>query len=101
MIARLLATGILVAVSLSAPAQAQQASSRSSDYRQKKVCKVEGTIGSRLGGKRTCRTQAEWDEQARESRAVAEHFQSYSHPCLGGGNEPNAPAVNCSPDVGP
>jgi hypothetical protein len=96
MIARLLAAGILVAVSLSAPAQAQQASSRSSDYRQKKVCKVEGTIGSRLGGKRTCRTQAEWDELARENRTVVEHFQAYTHPCLSGGNVPGSPAVNCS-----
>jgi hypothetical protein len=96
-----LAAGILLATCLYAPAQAQQASARGSDYSQKKVCKVEGSIGSRLNRKRTCRSQAEWDELARESRATAEHFQSYTHPCLGGGNEPNAPAVNCSPDVGP
>ena len=38
-----------------APAQAKPA-------KDKKVCKREEEKGSRLGGKTTCRTKAEWDE---------------------------------------
>ncbi len=32
------------------------------------VCKSQDQKGSRLGGKRVCRTQAEWDEAAYQQR---------------------------------
>lgn len=37
----------------------------------KKVCKTIKETGSRLGGKRECRTQAEWDRLAAETEAKA------------------------------
>lgn len=37
----------------------------------KKVCKTIKETGSRLGGKRECRTQAEWNRIAEETQAKA------------------------------
>jgi hypothetical protein len=88
MTGKIFIAAVLVAASIAIPAAAQQASSRGSDYGQKKVCKVEGVKGSRLGGKRTCRTQAEWDELARENRTVVERIQQHSPACLMGSNDP-------------
>lgn len=40
---------------------------------QKKICKREEVIGSRVSGKRVCRTKAQWDAiQAQDQRAVQE-----------------------------
>jgi len=38
----------------------------------KKICKTIKETGSRLGGKRECRTQAEWDRIAAEQQAKAQ-----------------------------
>jgi len=38
----------------------------------KKVCKTIKETGSRLGGKRECRTQAEWDRIAEEQSKKAQ-----------------------------
>jgi hypothetical protein len=38
---------------------------------EKKVCKTIKETGSRLGGKRECRTQAEWSRIAEETQAKA------------------------------
>lgn len=38
----------------------------------KKVCKTIKETGSRLGGKRECKTQAEWDRIAAETQAKAQ-----------------------------
>lgn len=73
----------LMAASAS-PAMAQKQRSKGSDYGQKKVCKVEGRVGSRLGATRTCRTQAEWDALAREARLVTERVQTWTSGCLKG-----------------
>ncbi|MGQ7828999.1 hypothetical protein [Altererythrobacter sp. Z27] len=36
---------------------------------EKKICKRdEGRTGSRLGGKKICKTKAEWEQSAREAR---------------------------------
>ncbi|MET4897188.1 hypothetical protein RN629_08455 [Sphingomonadaceae bacterium jetA1] len=35
---------------------------------EKKICKAENTTGTRLGSKRVCRTQAEWDQIAANAR---------------------------------
>lgn len=37
----------------------------------KKICKTIKETGSRLGGKRECKTQAEWDRIAAETQAKA------------------------------
>jgi hypothetical protein len=38
----------------------------------KKICKTIKETGSRLGGKRECRTQAEWDRIAEEQSKKAQ-----------------------------
>ena len=84
MIGRAFVAVTLLATCAVVPAQAQQQRSKSSDHRAKKICKVEGRVGSRLGANRTCRTQAEWDEIARESRLVTERVQTWTSGCLKG-----------------
>ena len=96
MIGRFIAAASLLVVSASVPALAQQSRSKGSDYSNKKICKLESRNGSRLGGKRTCKTQAEWDQIARESRLTAENIQRGPQPCLMGGNDPTrSMAPNC------
>ena len=41
--------------------------------KEKKICRVQETTGSRLGGKRICKTQAEWDEMAANARNDVEN----------------------------
>lgn len=36
--------------------------------KEKKICRVQETTGSRLAAKRICKTQAEWDEIAANAR---------------------------------
>jgi hypothetical protein len=75
-------------ITMVAPAQAQERSSRRDDYRDKKICKVEARKGSRLGGQRSCKSQAEWDAIAREARLTAERIQASTSACLMGSNDP-------------
>jgi hypothetical protein len=91
----LAAAAVLVTCSL-APAQAQQASSKAGDYRNKKICRVEGAVGSRLVKNRTCRTKAEWDELDRDQRTITERIQAYSPPCLLLSNQPGNNGPTCS-----
>ena len=41
--------------------------------KEKKICRVQETTGSRLGAKRICKTQAEWDEIAANARNDVEN----------------------------
>ena len=41
--------------------------------KEKKISRVQGTTGSRLGAKRICKTQAEWDEIAANARNDVEN----------------------------
>lgn len=50
-----------------APAQAQ-----SIPKKERQVCKTMEEPGSRLGGKRVCRTQAQWDELAAQQKQEIE-----------------------------
>ena len=43
---------------------------------EKKTCKTYVQIGSRLGGKKVCRTKAEWAEAARLARDEVEEQQT-------------------------
>ncbi|WP_343528687.1 hypothetical protein [Sphingomonas sp.] len=46
----------------------QQAEPAAPPVKEKKICRVEEKTGSRLGAKRICRTQAEWDAIAADAR---------------------------------
>jgi hypothetical protein len=91
MIGKAFLAGALVLTCI-APAQAQERSSKRDDYRDKKICKVEGRKGSRLGGQRSCKPQSEWDAIAREARLTAEHIQASTSACLMGSNDPTNPS---------
>lgn len=47
---------------------AQQADPTPPPAKEKKVCRIEEKTGSRLGARRICRTQAEWDAIAADAR---------------------------------
>ncbi|WP_294269529.1 hypothetical protein [Sphingomonas yabuuchiae] len=51
----------------------QQAEPAPAPAKEKKICRVQETTGSRLGGKRICKTQAEWDEMAANARNDVEN----------------------------
>ena len=77
-LAVLIACGALVAPSAGLAAgqsggEAVKASNAPKSIKEKSkmdrlVCKIQDQKGSRLGGKRVCRTQAEWDEAAYQQR---------------------------------
>jgi hypothetical protein len=50
---------------------------KKADSNKKKICRVEADIGTRLGGRRTCRTQAEWDQVRAEARRTVERIQDF------------------------
>lgn len=68
------------ALPLTAFAAAEPAN-KNSDYYTKRVCKVTRTTGSRLGGVRRCRTQAEIDQARQEDRQVLERVQAFKSTC--------------------
>ncbi|WP_314373187.1 hypothetical protein [Sphingomonas paucimobilis] len=51
----------------------QQAEPALVPAKEKKICRVQETTGSRLGAKRICKTQAEWDEIAANARNDVEN----------------------------
>ncbi|MFL6863671.1 MAG: hypothetical protein ACJ8DZ_11795 [Allosphingosinicella sp.] len=56
-----------------------------STYAAKQICRTEVDLGTRLGGKRICRTQAEWDAYRAEARKATERAQQQGSACLRGG----------------
>ena len=88
MIGRMIVAAALLATSASIPAQAQLSRSKGSDYSNKKICKVQDRNGSRLGGKRICKSQAEWDQEAREARLTIQTMQASRQNCVMGPNNP-------------
>jgi hypothetical protein len=60
---------------------AAEPAAKNSDYYTKRTCKVTRTTGSRLGGVRRCRTQAEVDKARAEDRQVVERIQSMKPTC--------------------
>jgi hypothetical protein len=77
-----LAPNLLLALGvIAAPIAAYAASeppAPESDYYTKKICETVRPVGSRLGGTRRCRTQAEIDQHQRESRQTLERIQAHS-----------------------
>ena len=47
-----------------------------SDDSTKRICEVTGTIGTRLGNVRRCRTKAEREEAKQEARRVVDRIQN-------------------------
>lgn len=69
----ILSTLAIIAVPIAVGAE--QPRSRSPDS-AKKICETNVPLGSRLGGVRRCRTQAEIDEARAESRRVVDRVQA-------------------------
>jgi hypothetical protein len=70
---------IIAAVAIAAlPLSMAAAESKSGKaaYSTKRICKVEGETGSRLGGVKRCRTQQEWDALKRETRDQIDRAQN-------------------------
>jgi hypothetical protein len=59
----------------------------SGDPNEKKICHVETDLGTRLGGKRICRTAAEWAQVRAEARRTVERIQQGPSVC--------APPMRC------
>lgn len=59
---------------------------KSQNQPEKKICSVTGTLGTRLGNVRRCRTQAEINEAKQESRRVVDRIQA---------NKPTMCPPNC------
>jgi hypothetical protein len=78
-----LAPFLLVALAGAAPA-AEGSAKTDPQYRTKKICRVQQTIGSRLAGTSICRTRAEWDELKAQSRRTTERIQDSTAACLRG-----------------
>ena len=65
----LIAAALLLIAAQAQPATTTPAAPVDPD---KKICKTIKETGSRLGGKRECRTQAEWDRIAEEQSKKAQ-----------------------------
>jgi hypothetical protein len=86
------------AAPLSAAAQTAVQNARHTgdpDYATRRICRVTGTIGTRLGRNRVCKTRAEWDEFRRDQRNMVEAFQAFTPACMTGSNAPGGSAVVC------
>ena len=72
---------LVVPALLSAPALAQTSAVESVDISAKKaevdriICERQETIGSRLGGRKVCKTFKEWQEERRVQREETEGIQ--------------------------
>jgi hypothetical protein len=98
MAASLLAMASFAAAAQPAPPAPAAAPSggTDSDYATRRICRVTPANGSRLGGTRTCRTRAEWEEYQREARLTTDRIQRVSPPCMMGPNEPGHAHLVCS-----
>jgi hypothetical protein len=61
----------LIALLMIAAVPALATPAASPPVKEKLVCKTVGETGSRLGGKRECKTKAEWDRIAEENQSKA------------------------------
>ena len=73
----------LALIALAAPAAAQ---SNGSDAKpEKKICRAAAQTGSILGGKRECRTKAEWEAISERSRDARDQRERGMQNSTGGG----------------
>ena len=66
----------LVAQGAAATAQTRTVGTKA-DPDKKKICRVQTDIGTRLSGKRVCRTAAEWAQVRAEARRTVERIQDF------------------------
>jgi hypothetical protein len=76
------AVAVLVMAAAPPESTAPDATARTSAYSTKKICREEGTLGSRLENHRICRTKAEWDQIKAESRRVTERIEAGPSACV-------------------
>lgn len=73
---------VLACVIVASPAAAQTTDSAQGQNAQpakaKLICEKEQETGSRLGGRRVCHTQEEWDQIRAETRQNLEKIQQQS-----------------------
>jgi hypothetical protein len=75
----LLALGVIAApLAASSASAASEPAASGRDYYTKQICETVRPVGSRLGGTRRCRTQAEIDQHRRENRQVLDRIQAHS-----------------------
>jgi hypothetical protein len=74
--------GVVMAAAPASESTSPDAAARASAYSSKKICREEVDLGTRLGGKRICRTKAEWDQIRMESRRVTERMQEGPSACV-------------------
>jgi hypothetical protein len=74
-----------------APAQPQQAAPAAKGDPNRIICERQEEIGTRLGGKKVCKTKAQWDEERLQERQALDKFQQQNR---GTG----APGIPGSPD---
>jgi|1185.fasta_scaffold427166_2 invasion protein IalB len=63
-----------VGAQTAAPAQPAPAAPKAKDP-NRIICERQEEIGSRLGGKKICKTAAEWDAERRANREVVDDWQ--------------------------
>lgn len=66
---------VVLALALAAPAAAQEAPAADTKDAAKVVCKTIPIMGSRIGGKRSCRTKQEWQDLKLQTRQQIEKVQ--------------------------
>ncbi len=72
---------IVLMVILAAPATAQNtaparaAAPAASKDPNRIICERQEEIGTRLGGKKVCKTAAQWDEERQQEREALDKFQ--------------------------
>lgn len=83
----LLAVAILATIAAPIAVQGAQAPS-SAPPREKRICSVAQTIGSRVNNVRRCRTKSEREQEKLEARRTVDRVQAYKpvtcrppHPC--------------------
>jgi hypothetical protein len=77
--------GFVMAAAPEQGSTAPDGNAKARAYSTKKICRSETDIGTRLGGKSICRTQAEWEAFRAEQRKATERAQTQSSACLRGG----------------
>ena len=75
-----IAIALMVALAAPAAAQGTAAAQQPAPTAKAKdpdriICERQEEIGSRLGGKKICKTAAQWDEERQQERDALEKFQ--------------------------
>ena len=75
MLAMVAASPAAAQITFETPATAPPTAAKSTNPNDKIICEKQEEIGSRLGGKKVCKTAAQWEEQRRQQREDVEKTQ--------------------------